>query len=73
MRGRRGSLGNRASQLSYLAAVFAFFVTYIVASVAYVELALISFHFYFRERQALLGLLLFLICLASAIIAFRMV
>ncbi|MBU6462151.1 MAG: hypothetical protein KGK01_00090 [Bradyrhizobium sp.] len=59
--------------MKYLAAIVAFVVTYFVASFAYAELAPFALANYFRDRQALLGYLLFAICLVGAGIAFVVV
>lgn len=58
-------------ELRYIAAIVAFIVTYFVASFAYGEFFPAAVHQnFFRDRQALLGVLTFLISLAGAVATF---
>jgi hypothetical protein len=59
--------------MRYFAAIAAFVITYIVVSVAYAELAPFALGNFFRGRQALLGFILFAICLIGAGAAFMAV
>jgi putative exporter of polyketide antibiotics len=60
-------------EMKYLAAIVAFVATYFVVSFAYAELAPFALASYFRDRQALLGSVLFVICLTGAGVAFLVV